>query len=333
MQDIVRITSRGRIQPDGRPDITVGADAARRVVYERQTTVISDIRQGTRPPVHREIEVVSTVESLSQGPSPEFSHCIRGVEDLSAKDKQLALERALARARRDLTKERLKARDWKRFSLVFAAGLFVLLTGYVSIDTWMTNNRVKAETDIVAGDYRDAATGTWAPSAEGKDETKPTPQATSTYTVAPSLPRMLHISKLGVAARILPMSVNSDGAVQSPLNIYDAGWYTGSVKPGEIGAVFIDGHASGPTREGLFGSLDTLKKGDTLQVEKGDGTTLTYRVVKTETLALDKVDMKKALLPLNGVTRGLNLMTCTGEWSDEKATFDHRIIVYTEQIS
>lgn len=98
--------------------------------------------------------------------------------------------------------------------------------------------------------------------------------------------------------------------------------------------MFIDGHSSGSTREGLFGSLDKLVNGDTMQIEKGDGTKLTYRVVHTETVDLDKVDMKKALLPYGNATRGLNLMTCTGSWIDngDGRTLDKRVLVYTEQI-
>ena len=67
----------------------------------------------------------------------------------------------------------------------------------------------------------------------------------------------------------MPMPVNGDGSMQAPINIYDAGWYTGGVRPGDKGAAVIDAHASGPTRQGLFAYLDTLKQGDNIIVEKG----------------------------------------------------------------
>ena len=128
------------------------------------------------------------------------------------------------------------------------------------------------------------------------------------------------------------MGVNNDGSIQAPRNIFDAGWYNGSVKPGDIGAMFIDAHASGPTREGLFAYLDKLAEGDEIQIEKGDGTRLTYRVAHTETVALADIDMRKALLPHGNILRGLNLMTCTGKWLDDKQTYDQRVIVYAEQL-
>ncbi len=87
--------------------------------------------------------------------------------------------------------------------------------------------------------------------------------------MAPDLPRVLSIPKLNTKARIMPMPVNGDGSMQAPINIYDAGWYTGGVRPGDKGAAVIDAHASGPTRQGLFAYLDTLKQGDNIIVEKG----------------------------------------------------------------
>jgi len=48
---------------------------------------------------------------------------------------------------------------------------------------------------------------------------------------------------------------------------------------------------------------------------------------------LEGFDMKQALLPYGNALKGLNIMTCTGEWIDEKKTYDHRVVVYTEQVT
>lgn len=215
----------------------------------------------------------------------------------------------------------------KTWGLVVAALIILAVTAYISIDTWLVN--AKTATHLETSTDENAAPSS---EEEGKEETEITPDALSQHTVATDQPRALYIDKLKVAARVLPMSVNNTGSIQAPVNVYDAGWYTGSVKPGETGAMFIDGHASGPTREGLFAYLDTLEKNDTLQVEKGDGTKLKYKVVRTEVVALSDIDMKKILLPHNGVTKGLNLMTCTGKWLPREKTYDHRVVVYTQQI-
>ena len=326
MQDIkpTRHQSRGTVHVPIRDGAVISLPPSRptpvyRTSYTRQTKIVNDVV------ANEQVTVTETFTTTYE--EPDYALPTRQIESLSAQAKSEVMQRALLNAERALKRERRKRKDLKRFGLVFVASMFVLVTGYVSIDTILTNNSVKAETNQVA-----QSSGGWAKEEEGKDETKPTPASISGYTVAPSLPKTLHIDKLGINSRILPMSVNTDGSVQAPRNIFDAGWYNGSVKPGEIGAMFIDAHASGPTHEGLFAYLDTLVEGDEIQVEKGDGSRLTYKVVHTEVVKLSDVNMKKMLLPYGNALRGLNLMTCTGTWVESDKTYDERVLVYTEQI-
>ena len=156
--------------------------------------------------------------------------------------------------------------------------------------------------------------------------------AIAKYKVAADLPRVIAIEKLGVKARVLQMNVNSDGSMQSPINIFDAGWYTGSVKPGQPGASIIVGHASGTTLGGVFNKLETLNAGDTISVERGDGKILRYQVVKKQTVKLSDVDMNSFIRPADGVSEGLNLMTCAGEWIKNSQTRDRRVMVFTKRI-
>ena len=211
-------------------------------------------------------------------------------------------------------------------------GLILLVTGYVSFDTWQTNNRAKQ-----AFTKNTPASDTPSPSVdhksnEGKDESPLPKNALANYKVAPNLPRALYINKLNISARILPMGVNNDGSMQAPFGIYDAGWYSGSARPGETGAMVVNGHSSGPTRQALFGRLDTLKDGDEIVIEKGDMTRLRYKVVHSETIPLQDVDMNKVSLPYGTAKNGLNIYTCTGKWLADKQTFDHRVIVYAVAI-
>jgi len=130
----------------------------------------------------------------------------------------------------------------------------------------------------------------------------------------------------------LPMSVNTDGSMQSPVNIFDTGWYTGSVKPGQPGASIIIGHASGMTLGGIFNKLESLNVGDTVSVERGNGQMLRYQVVKKQIIKLSDVDMNSFMRPADGVSEGLNLMTCAGEWIKNSQTRDHRAMIFTKRI-
>ncbi|MFZ1301751.1 MAG: class F sortase [Candidatus Microsaccharimonas sp.] len=207
-----------------------------------------------------------------------------------------------------------------------AAMLVMAVTGYVSIDTFVTNSEVK---QVVAKQSSNAQTTIMA---EGEDESDVKESTVDKYKVAGDLPRVLTIDSINVKARVLPMSVNADGAMQAPVNIFDSGWYGASAKPGQKGAMFINGHASGASRKGLFAYLDTMKVGDTVSIEKGDGQKLSYKVVHAETIPKDETDMAKALRPYGKATEGLNLMTCTGTWIADQKTYDHRVLVYTERI-
>ena len=214
-------------------------------------------------------------------------------------------------------------------SIGLVAIVVVGLLGFIAYDFWMVNQKttaiLKAPGVVASKDDSQKA-------GEGSEVTPVTKDELSGYRVAADAPRVLTIDALSISARIRPMSLNSDNSIQAPKNINDSGWYTGSVKPGEAGAMFIDGHASGATRQGLFGYLDTLKNGDTLSVEKGNGKKLKYKVVHVAVVPLDAVDMSKILAPYPGVSNGLNLMSCTGAWVDDAETLDHRVVVYTEQI-
>ncbi|MGV9002184.1 MAG: sortase domain-bontaining protein [Candidatus Saccharimonadaceae bacterium] len=205
------------------------------------------------------------------------------------------------------------------------------IAGYVAYDFWSVNQKTQAIL-MAPGVITTANKDDPVKAAEGSETVVATKDDLSTYKVAADAPRILTIDKIHLQARIRSMGLNSDKTIQAPKNVNDAGWYTGSAKPGESGGTFIDGHASGATHFGLFGYLANLKNGDTVSLEKGDGTTLTYRVVHVETIPLNAIDMSKILAPYPGVDKGLNLMTCTGKWLNGNETLDHRVVVYTEQV-
>ncbi|MFZ1250240.1 MAG: class F sortase [Candidatus Microsaccharimonas sp.] len=222
---------------------------------------------------------------------------------------------------------------YKKRRIFLVSGVAVIILGiglYVAYDLW----RVEQQTATIlrAPGIISSTDTTGEKSDEGSEATEITPAVTASYQVPPDAPRYLRINKLGVNARVQNMGLNSDKTIQAPKNIFDAGWYNASVKPGNQGAVFIDGHGSGVTRYGLFGSLDKLTAGDKVSIERGDGEVFNYEVIHVETVSYSDVDMNKALKPYPGTDRGLNLMSCTGVWVKDQATLDQRVIVYTKQV-
>ena len=155
-------------------------------------------------------------------------------------------------------------------------------------------------------------------------EEKPTEEEVYEYRVPMDRPRYLTIEKLGIyQARIIPVGINSKGALGTPNNIFDVGWYDASDKPGTGGTMLIDGHNGGPRVHGVFKDLPSLVAGDIITVERGDGVKYNYRVVENKTVPLADSDsyMKLALRSPEAGKESVTLITCTGEWSQAQDTY------------
>lgn len=224
---------------------------------------------------------------------------------------------------------RQRRRLWSFRILWFVSLLCLAGAVYYGVRVYTESQR---RDEVVTEARREPDNAAVQQAAEGQDETETNQALLDAYQVAADQPRILTISKLGVTARILPMGVNKDGNMQAPINIFDSGWYERSAKPGQKGAMVTDGHASGPTRAGLFAYLDTLTAGDEIRVERGDGSLFVYEVVQVESVELDRVDMSALLRPHESTNEGLNLITCTGRWVQEAQTYDHRTLVYARRI-
>lgn len=159
------------------------------------------------------------------------------------------------------------------------------------------------------------------------DREEPTPTEVSEYTVAPDKPRYLSISSVGITnARVVEVGLKSDGALDTPYNIYDVGWYTSSSLPGSDGTTVIDGHGGAPGI-GIFGNLTLVQPGTQVSIVMGDGRAYTYSIVDTATKALGDEANEYMATAFTSPERGkpsLTLITCTGEYWLSSRTYSHR---------
>ena len=161
-------------------------------------------------------------------------------------------------------------------------------------------------------------------------EEEPTDTEKEDYTVEAMNPRYLSVSKLGIdKARILPMGVNINGELATPDNVFDVGWYDGSGKPGQGKTMIIDGHNGGPHVLGVFKNLPDLVEGDEIVVERGDGKVFKYKVADSKAVALEDADayMAVAAKSPDPEKESVTLISCTGEWSDQRQTYLSRQFV------
>ena len=154
-----------------------------------------------------------------------------------------------------------------------------------------------------------------------------------TYTVPAVHPRRLIINKINVDALIKPVGVLSGGTLDAPKTAWDAGWYEKSGLPGENGVpLLLDGHVNDALNAaGVFFQLNTLKPGDSLTVERGDGQMIGYDVTKVDMLPDDKVDMRSLLAP-NSSRPTLVIITCGGIYDRLAKTYTDRVIIHAEKV-
>lgn len=208
-----------------------------------------------------------------------------------------------------------------KWSICLAAALFVALIGYYVYQWYTTGNRPPL-LPLPASAYADPSI----------DETVVSKSDIDNYTVPATHPRYISIPALNIdKARVKVVGLTKTNTLDTPRNISDTAWYDKSAFPGQgYGAVLIDGHNGGVSRDGVFVNLDKLKDGDKIIIERGDGKKITYSVVENKTESLKEANstgMQRLLTPFDPAKEGLGLITCAGNWVPRDKVFDKRIMV------
>lgn len=164
------------------------------------------------------------------------------------------------------------------------------------------------------------------------DESDVSKQAVATHTVPATEPRYISIPSIDVQkARIFSVGLTKNNLLDTPKNIHDTAWYKKSASPGQgYGAVLINAHNGGITKDGVFARLVELEEGAEIEIERGDGQTYSYTVTDNRTMDLEEVNktgMKMMMKSAEATKEGLNLITCAGTWVPRMQQFDKRIML------
>lgn len=160
-------------------------------------------------------------------------------------------------------------------------------------------------------------------------EQKPTKQDIDTYLVAQPYPRYLRVPSLGIESRIRRLGLDSKGAVGSPNNIFDIGWYDGSVRPGEKdGSSVLVGHVAGPSQQGVFWGLVKIETGAIIEIEKGNGESIRYAVTKIDKLPAGDIDMRQYIASDPSGRHSLRLISSAGgKYATLSEQFTGRVVI------
>lgn len=171
-----------------------------------------------------------------------------------------------------------------------------------------------------------------AASESGVDTSTVSEKELSDHTVKNQEPRYIEMPSLGVTVtRVTKVGVTERNMLDLPTNVHDAGWYAKSAKPGSgAGAVVLSGHSGTGSAQGIFTTLDELKPGDSITIERGDGRVFTYEVHDVREKPIDWVNqsgMKEMMYSADPAREGLSLIGGSGKWIPKEKVFSHRILV------
>ena len=149
-----------------------------------------------------------------------------------------------------------------------------------------------------------------------------TPEAASKPVAAPA---RLSVPALGVDADVEAVGVDGQGRMGTPSRPEHVGWYRQGAAPGQPGNAVIDGHLDWTSGPAVFWQLHRLRVGDEAFVTGSDGTRLRFVVDSVSTIAYD-ANVDGLFVTLGPPT--MTLLTCTGAWDRQRATYLQRLVVH-----
>ncbi|MDU0367177.1 class F sortase [Microbacterium sp. KSW4-17] len=149
------------------------------------------------------------------------------------------------------------------------------------------------------------------------------PVAPSSANTAP--PVHISIPSIGVSSDLVGLDRGEDGWIQAPADYDAVGWYEKGVLPGEVGPAVIAGHVDSPTGPAVFIDLPRLAPGDTVAVERADGSTANFVVTGLQTVEKDSFPTESIYAPTP--TPQLRLVTCAGAWDPASGHYVDNLVV------
>ncbi|WP_405767447.1 class F sortase [Streptomyces sp. NBC_01538] len=166
------------------------------------------------------------------------------------------------------------------------------------------------------------AVGTASPDAPESGR----PAAPNTPAAGPA-PARVAIPSVGITSSLMRLGLNTDGTVEVPPaeKGMTAGWYTGGVVPGEVGAAVIIGHNDTHLGRAVFHDLRKITRGADITVTDVRGGAVHFTVTATESVGKTVFPTKKVYGPTQD--RALRLITCDGDF-DAQGHPVNNLIVY-----
>jgi LPXTG-site transpeptidase (sortase) family protein len=165
----------------------------------------------------------------------------------------------------------------------------------------------------------------WTAGDAGTRAAGPSTSAAPRVERRASRPVSIAIPAAGVDARVVPVGLGADGAMEVPA-VDLAGWYRLGPRPGERGPAVIVGHVDSRQGPAVFHRLGQLRQGDRIVVGRGSEAAVAFAVERVERVA-------KESLPVGRIWNRtsqpvLRLITCGGSFDRTTGHYRDNVIVY-----
>lgn len=145
-----------------------------------------------------------------------------------------------------------------------------------------------------------------------------------------SRPTKVTLPGIGVSAQIIDLKLKSDKRMEVPGNGTQAGWFTSSPTPGELGPAIIAAHVTHKSKPAVFFKLSGMRKGDKIQVAREDGTTATFAVTSVGQYPKAKFPSEEVYGSVDHAA--LRLITCGGVLDGETGSHVDNVVVYADLV-
>jgi LPXTG-site transpeptidase (sortase) family protein len=144
-------------------------------------------------------------------------------------------------------------------------------------------------------------------------------------------PLRVRIPVIDVSAPVQPLVVDDNGVLPAPDSFDGTGWWRDGPEPGERGPAVIAGHVDSYHGRAVFYRLTELSRGDSILVDRVDGTTAVFSIQRIE--KHDKDDFPTDAVYGDTPDAQLRLITCGGQFDYQDRRYLDNIIVYAVRIA
>jgi Sortase domain len=156
---------------------------------------------------------------------------------------------------------------------------------------------------------------------------KPGPPARKPMNAAG--PQGIDIGSVGVHAVVGARGLDRNGAVDPPpfTSPDEVAWYRGGAKPGAMGVAIFVGHMDTRSRPAVFYRLGDIRPGETIKVDRVDGTAAVFTVERVETVDKRNFDAGKVYGPHRKGRAEIRVLTCGGAYEPRKRNYTGNLVV------